>query len=342
MRVRQIAEALCGAQATIRCFSLGSRRGAAKLNVMSMKVPDRDEWFPLSGDLPRPDWLAIQAWMDNAVRSDDYDAAIEQLTAHWLRRLAAALGGTHSLHETEHYFFVTTRDASSTKATAEMLDKARDHVLRTLGKASGIRHVRKFIIMRLANEDAVCSVWESVQPDSPLASLFFTPGIWPLLYTEKRRPSDEYWPLVGGVIDHLLSYLSPPIWIHSALGQSLRVDLLGGRFAVLDEQTHALHQHCWNAQTIQNFWSGKTFHDDEWLYLSCNLAAVLLDIIRRELHPDFAKVQRFIQTASYEDGGESAAQRFFGISLGEIAGVFLGEETDWTPRPAAWHRGESD
>lgn len=338
----QTAGAPRSVQAGRRRFSLGSRRGAAKLYAMSMKVPDRDEWFPLLDDLPWPNWRAIWAWLDEVPRGHDYDVAIEQITAHWLKRLAGALGGGYSFHETENYFFITTRDAASIKATAQLLDDARAYVLRTLGKAAGIRHVRKLVILRLNTEDAVWTVLETVQADSPLASQFFRPGGWPLAFCESRRPSDEHWRMVRSLIDHVLTYLPLPFWLVTALGQSLCVDLLGGRFAVLTEETHALHLRCWNAQSIQDFWSGKTFFDDEWASLSYSLAPVLLDIIRRELHPDFAKVQRFIQTASYEDGGESAAQRFFGISLGEIAGVFLGEETDWTPRPAAWHRGESD
>jgi hypothetical protein len=339
---RQTAESPPGTQAASDAFRLARGAWRPNIEVMPMKVPDRDEWFPISDDLPRPDWLAILEWLDNIVVANDRNAAVEQITAHWLRRLAQALGDGHVLHETEHYFCITTRDASTLKATVEVLDKAREYVLHTLGKAAGIRHVRKLIIMRLSSEDAVCTVWESVQTNSPLASRFFTPGMWPRLFCAMRKTSDEHRHLVGGVIEHLLSYLSLPCWLLSALGQSLRADLLGGRFAVLDETTYALHERCWNAQTIQEFWSGKTFYDSEWLGLSSNLAAVLLDIIRRELHPDYAKVQRFIQTASYDDGGEAAAQRFFGISLGEIAGVFLGEDIDWTPRPTAWHRGEVD
>lgn len=339
LRVRQTAGAPRSVQAGRHRFSLGSRRSAAKLYVMSMKVPDRDEWFSIADDLPRPVWPAIWAWLDQVTPGHDYDAAIEQITAHWLKRLAVALGGGHMFCETENHFFITPREP---KAAVKLLNDARAYVLRTLGKAAGIRHIRKLVILRLSTADAVWSVLESVQADSPLAARFFRPGAWPLIFCEARNPSDERWRMVGQEIDHVLTYLPLPYWLLVALAQSLQVDLLGGRFATLTEETHALHQRCWNAQSIQDFWSGKTFFDDEWASLSYSLAPVLLDIIRRELHPDVAKVQRFIQTASYEDGGESAAQRFFGISLGEIAGVFLGEETDWTPRPAAWHRGESD
>lgn len=304
-----------------------------------MQVPDRDEWFPLVGDLPHPNWLAIQMWLDDVAHGTEHDAAIEQITAHWLKRLATALGGGHLFYETENHFFITAREP---KPTVKLLNEARAHVLKTLGKAAGIRHIRKLIILRLGTADAVWSVWESLQTDSALASRFFRPGAWPLIFCETRNASDERWRMVGKEIDHVLTYLPLPYWLLVAFAQSLQVDLLGGRFAVLTEETHALHQQCWTAQSIQDFWSGKTFFDDEWASLSYSLAPVLLDIIRRELRPDFAKLQRFIQTANYKDGGESAAQRFFGIGLGEIAGVFLCDEVDWTPRPHTWHRAEND
>lgn len=302
-----------------------------------MQVPDRDEWFPLSGDLPRPVWPAIWAWLEQVAPGRDYDTAIEQITAHWLKRLTTALGEGHLFCETENHFFITRGEP---KAKVRLLQDVRAYVLRALGRAAGIRHIRKLVIIRLSTPDAVEGVLESIQADSPLASRFFRPGAWPLLFSEARNPSDDRWRLVRHEIDHVLTYLPLPYWLLVAFAQSLQVDLLGGRFATLTEEIHALHLQCWNARSIQDFWSGDTFFDNEWASLSYNLAPVLLDIIRRELHPDLAKLQRFIQTASYKDGGESAAQRFFGISLGEIAGVLLGEETDWTPRPAAWHREE--
>ena len=309
---------------------------------MPIEVPNRDEWFPIASGLPQPDWLAINEWLGNVVPPDHRDLALEQLTRHWLARLVDALGGAHTLHETKSFFLLSTRDVAGNKATIEMLDKTRDHVLATLGKAAGIKDTRKLIILRLTNEDATWAVWASIQPESPEAVEFFSTGSWPVIFCEGHRPTGDYWRLVGSTVDHLLGYLPMPAWLYYSLGSALRVDLLGGRFATLDEELFDLHNHCWNAQSIQDFWSGKAFGDRDWGNLSYNLACVFLDILRRELHPDYVKLQRFIQTASRADGGEAAAQRFFGVSLGEIAAVFLGDAANWTPRPATWRKEENE
>ena len=52
-------------------------------------------------------------------------------------------------------------------------------------------------------------------------------------------------------------------------------------------------------------------------------------------------LMKFISEASRLDAGEAACREVFGISLGGIAGEFLGHG-DWTPRPTEWVPPENE
>jgi hypothetical protein len=42
--------------------------------------------------------------------------------------------------------------------------------------------------------------------------------------------------------------------------------------------------------------------------------------------------KNFLQNANYSDSGEAAFNKVYGKSLGQIAGIFLGDG-DWKPKP---------
>jgi hypothetical protein len=306
---------------------------------MPLEVPDRDDWFPSPNGLPQPDWLAINGWISNVVSPNDRREAAEQITRYWLARVAAGLESPHSIAESEHYFVLSTRDKKGRAKVLEFLDESRDYVFRTTGKTPPIRRERKLVFLRLPTMDHVYEVQDSIHRDARAARIFFGAGSLPVTYCEDRTFDWEYRWMAHGVPFHFLGHLHLPAWLYCGLGTALYIDLAGGRFAVLDEDLLEVHHHCWTEESIQDFWSGNLFAHEEWRELAYNLADVLMDIVRRELRPDAGKLQRFFQEASREDAGEAAAQRFWGVGLGEIATVFLGEG-DWSPKPATWKKRE--
>lgn len=97
-------------------------------------------------------------------------------------------------------------------------------------------------------------------------------------------------------------------------------------------EMQAKHSAFWNAQTIQELWSGKSFLcADDGNMLSDDLACQLTTLLSQE-HASFA---RFANAADMDDGGQAAAQTHFGISLGLAAEKLLGSG-DWQPNPAEW------
>ena len=93
------------------------------------------------------------------------------------------------------------------------------------------------------------------------------------------------------------------------------------------------HRAHWDEDTIQDFWSGESFRTPgEAFELSYGLAAVLFDVIKKELDPPPEAFRSFIQNAECSDGGAAAAQKYLRVELSELVEIFLGPG-EWKPRP---------
>ena len=100
-------------------------------------------------------------------------------------------------------------------------------------------------------------------------------------------------------------------------------------------QMHRKHLAFWNEDTIQEFWSGKSWRrPDEGNSLSYDLAVHLVAIGSR----DFARFRDFVNAADHADSGNAAAQAHLGYPVADLAAAVLGEGP-WTPDPGKWNLG---
>jgi hypothetical protein len=91
----------------------------------------------------------------------------------------------------------------------------------------------------------------------------------------------------------------------------------------------------WNAATIQEFWTGKSFiRPDDGQALSYELARLLVQLLGK----DYDALTRLCETATFQDGGEAAAKMVLGMGLDDLAAVVLGPG-EWTPSPESWTDG---
>lgn len=98
----------------------------------------------------------------------------------------------------------------------------------------------------------------------------------------------------------------------------------------LNEAAFEKHKNYWNKDVIQEFWSGRSFEDQDHNGLSYTFAQILVENIR-DAYPQF---NDFIKDAKLFDAGESSALNHLGVSLNTIASAFLGEG-EWTPNTYA-------
>jgi len=288
---------------------------------MPIMVPDRDEWFPKIATLPRPDWPAINAWLRDNVTPEYADEAASQIIRHWLTRLVKALGDTHTLAASEHFLLVSIGEEKRRMQTLAFLEKSRAFVLEGLGNIARKCGPRPQVFLRLGSVDACDEFLTSFDSDgayAEAAGAFFPHGSAPIPYCECTKFSEESGLLAENVASHLLRYLPLPVWLHHGATLVFKVAVAGGHFGVVYEELIAEHERCWNAETIQDFWSGKAFWDEQWQGLAYSLAEILIDVIQREVRPDPDTFRQFVAAATFQDGGESAAYEHLGVSLGDI------------------------
>lgn len=307
---------------------------------MPIEVPNRDEWFPQTDAFPRPDWPAIRGWKRAWVEKEDKEAATRQITRHWLARIRTALGGEYTVAESEHFHFVSALDEKTRTAQLQFFEKARVRLIHTLGDVAWTTGIGKHVILRFTDLDdyyAYISDYYSDGEHAGSGGVFLRRDYAHIVYYEQPNMQGERKTLAHELAHNLVAHLPLPAWLNEALAEAFEADVAGGRFAMVDRELHAEHESYWNANTIQDFWMGKSFHTVEGQRVSYNLAQLLLDIINREVRPPSEIFRRFVKQSTWQDAGEAAAFEQFEVGLGEIASVFLGDG-DWNPKPATWKR----
>lgn len=125
----------------------------------------------------------------------------------------------------------------------------------------------------------------------------------------------------------LLSLSNLPMWLDEALACTMEKSITGECYYDWTLETGLKNLSYWDSLNIQHFWVGESFFINKSQEYSYLLAQGLLNTIIR-LHKD--KFRDFINHAKRSDGGESAAKKYLGVSLGEIASHYMGEGP-WKP-----------
>jgi hypothetical protein len=96
-----------------------------------------------------------------------------------------------------------------------------------------------------------------------------------------------------------------------------------------------MHSKFWNPETMQEFWSGKSYRrPDEGNVLSYDLAQRLIELIGQ----DQAMLTSFVNQSSDEDSGAKAARDCLGLPLEQLTQDAIGA-CFVPPDPSQWNHG---
>lgn len=141
-------------------------------------------------------------------------------------------------------------------------------------------------------------------------------------------PQRDALPTLVHEFTHLcLSRLRLPLWLEEGLTTCFERELTGRGAHAIDKESIIEQRAFWNADNIQEFWSGASFRVGDERRRSYEMAEHLATLLRRE----FRDLGPFITAARRDDAGQSAARQHLGLDLSEIAAAFLGEG-DWKLR----------
>jgi hypothetical protein len=165
--------------------------------------------------------------------------------------------------------------------------------------------------------------------------MFLQQGYGHFVFVESEMTSMEA--VIAHELTHcLLQHLPLPAWLNEGMAVNTEHRLCPpGRPLYTPEEMQEKHAAFWNGETIQEFWSGKSWvRPDDGNLLSYDLAKHFVLLASR----DFGAFRAFAQAALLEDGGGDAARKHLGYPLAHLAEAVLGEGA-WSPRPEAWGEG---
>ena len=297
---------------------------------------DRMAWRAGTG-LPIPAWEA-QSW-PVTTDAEALHAHANGLAATWLDALAQALPERHARAESANFMLLSAMDRRTADALLRYLERSRTRVLATLpGVAGGDGH-GKTVVVVFGSEDGYYRYvahygTPSSEQEAFSGGMFIDAGYGHFVFT--HSPFEQMEPVVVHELTHcLVRHLPLPAWLNEGLAVNTERRFAPRPARFLPNELEYLFGRFWNASTIQEFWSGKSFlRPDEGQPLSYELARILVQLLDK----DYDVLRRFCEAARREDAGEGAAQDVLGASLSGLAEVVLGPG-EWAPQPAAWATG---
>lgn len=290
---------------------------------MSISLNALRDYMPIVDGFPRPQWQAIDSL---ATTHADWITAARA----WMEETARHLGAPYAVTETDNFFLLSPLNARQTGLLKTFTEKAWKQIgikLEGLGESEVLG---KAVVMFFDSHDRYYEYSAHFYSDGehPISSGVF-------LNAEYGHTAIPFFdiPETEATLAHELTHcflrsLPIPLWLNEGLAVTMEDELCSNRPLRMDSQRLAEHATWWDAKTIQDFWSGQSFQRvDEGLDLSYELARYCV----RALAHDVPAFIEFAGSASYEDGGEAAALKVYGGSLGGVIHQFFGPG-DWSPR----------
>jgi hypothetical protein len=300
---------------------------------MFSEAPDFTGWFAEQEGFPRPDWPAIGAWIKGNVPPERSEDAWQGITREWLDRTRTTLGGDYRVAEAQHFHLLSELDERAQHHLLSFLEEARSSMLRRLDAIHLPKGHGKHVVLRFGTEDDYYRYISYFDPEGEHAGssgMFLRRGYLHVAYPHHERLNADQAVLVHEFSHNLLVNLPLPSWLSEALAMAFERDIAGSAGPPLTRELAEEHRAYWNAQTIQEFWRGLSFHKIESQKLAYSLARILLDFITTDLQPPPAQFRDFVIHADRKDAGQAAAQAYLEIDLADLVATFLGPG-DWQP-----------
>jgi hypothetical protein len=306
---------------------------------MSANLPDRKEFFREDAGFEHANWDAIAQWIDRIFPEAEQDAAWAAAARMWLTRVQRRLGEDFQIAETKHFLLLSALDKRREKLTTDFLERGLWSIRGRLGELALRDALGKLVCILMRDQPTYCAYVSHFDPavaEVPASGgTFIHAG-----YGHIVLPSDDVQTLRAALAHELahsaVMHLPLPLWLNEGVAMLLEEAVSETSHYSLDRDLVARHRAYWTPATIQQFWSGASWRVvEDGNELSYSLAQILMRLFYEDVKPGPEKFRDFVGNASWEDGGQAAMCKHFGVSLGELAAVFLGDG-DWEPRPAEW------
>lgn len=295
--------------------------------------------FDVAGHLGMSNGVPLLDWDAAATVTGEDVAALARVRRAWLLHLRDALGQDFRLRESDEAIVLSSLDHATTDAILRFVATTRARLVRLLQDVAGFAPAEKSIVVVMDDEDSYYRYIANHYAED--GEFGFSGGVFLAHgcphFVVKRGEFRTLEPVIAHEMTHsALAHLDLPLWIDEGLAVNTEHRLVGAGAATHTAHAlHAKHVAFWNADRIQEFWSGRSFHrSDDGQMLSYELARILV----RELSRDWASFAAFARAAEREDAGHAAAERLLGVDLvASVCAIFdKAPDARWVPDPARW------
>ncbi|NOT87523.1 MAG: hypothetical protein HOP03_05010 [Lysobacter sp.] len=293
--------------------------------------------------MPLPVWEEIAKAERPGWTPAEHDAFWTAAAGRWLQAIAAGLSPSYRIHESEDFLLLSELEDRPAEVFMQFCQSVRRRIVRNLRDIAVPRSGGKHVVMVFASEDEYYDYIAHYYPDdggeyAMSAGMFIHGGYGHFVMFEGEM--EHMQPVIAHELTHcLLSHLPIPAWLNEGLAvnteQAIFPHLADPRRSLYyPHEIKAKHAAFWNAGTIQEFWSGKSFlRSDDGNMLSYDLAKRITAVAARGEEA----FRAFVLDADGRDAGMSA-EHWLGYPLEHLIIPVLGEG-DWRPAPAGWQEG---
>lgn len=285
-----------------------------------------------------PDWERVGEEVRSRFPEERHDEVWGHVERFWLFSLQQVLGKGYAMEESENFVIVAKDGKRRIKRACKAYEKTLVKMRQFLGELGESDLCGKIVLLFLENRNVYDRYFDGVAAGEEVAYLSGAEvivGIKHMVFDEVDYAAAK--PLVvGNLTSKLTSGLELPIWLESALDARMVSQFSDSQVSRISANEYELHEGFWSAETIQDFWCGRTW-DQSWdsQPLSISLANMLWQKMELDLEALQEELIEFIDKADVGDAGEAAFIKVFEHSLGDLVSSFLGDG-DWAPKPEVW------
>ena len=315
---------------------------AATEEQQSPSPPVKRQWIDLNSiagafevkeGFSRPNWKLISQVIEKGVPAENAAEAWDETSLQWADHIRADLGADYRVNSAGEFVLLSNLESAKADQLVSFANQTLDKINRWLKDAAWKWDHGKHVILLFAEED---DYYQYV-------SYFYNEGEHPtsggcLIHKDYVHIAMPYADgcniqraLAHELLHNCVVHLPLPLWLNEGLAVILDSLVSAWRHQILEGDLRERHLAFWNESNIQKFWAGVSFGEPgESNELSYSLAEVLVHL----LFSEGKDLVAFLLQAQWEDGGQTAALDTLGVSLGDLAGTFLGPG-DWRPRRKA-------
>lgn len=289
--------------------------------------------------LPVPDWVKVGAWVDSIPDPVAQAEAWAKAELAWLAHMQEALGPHYHLAQHEDALLLSPMEPRVAIATVQFMTKTLSRIGKVLDGVAKNPEWGKDILLVFEDEETYYRYVSRYYPEDGefalSAGMHINFGCSHFATFQAEIRAIE--PVIAHEMTHAcLGHLPIPAWLNEGIAVNTEQRLcppVSQRHT--PQQLHRMHQQFWNEQTIQEFWSGKSFlRPDEGNLLSYELGRILVEQFSR----DWESFKVFVHQARLDDAGHHAAIQTLGVELGSTVAALLELEPNvsWSPDPSCW------